>query len=649
MITNFPVQVFDSILDSVFLIDETGKIIYANEIASQLAGLSVKRTLKKNFFELFIFSPEKNLSFEKIKFILEQTPYQEISFQNHEAKEFTGQITIQPFTNENNNLSKQWLIYIRDVGLEEKLHNKYKTELNKKEVLIKDLENAKKELENYSKNLEQMVEERTSKIKELNILQSAMLNSLNQAFLIFNEGGECYPAYSKACLNLLETKPEGKPIWNVLNLSSEESDHFKKWMQTVFSELLPFEDLSPLAPNQFKHSQNRHIELNYYPMKQDKQIKGIVLVASDKTEEITAKFEAEKERQNVKMINSLVTNKKHFSSYAQDTLKLLSYIDQFEKDHFYNELEVNTLLRTIHTLKGGASFFYFSDLVDKIHNFETNLVEILISHKKTSKQLKNIIQKGISEVKSSFYYYLEKYQEFFGENILTKQRDIEISTTEALNLIQSIERSIPSNKIINQILSWLNVPIYNYFKPYEHIIFDLSQNTGKKIHPLVFEGKELQIFPEPYENFFSTLIHVFRNIVDHGIEAPETRIKNNKNPIGTIKVKVLKDSFGIQIQIIDDGAGIDIEKVKQSLQNKGVDTQNMTNTDLIQSIFLDQISTKNEVTLLSGRGIGLSAVKHEVDKIGGRVSVKTSKQGTTFIINLPEINRISTSQQNQAA
>ena len=136
------------------------------------------------------------------------------------------------------------------------------------------------------------------------------------------------------------------------------------------------------------------------------------------------------------------------------------------------------------------------------------------------------------------------------------------------------------------------------------------------------------------------MIHLVRNAVSHGIESPEERVKKGKKPEGTILLRASSDKEYVIIEVIDDGYGVDVEKVKRKVFEKGLATQDTLSTlpdeDIVKFIFEPGFSSVDNVTSVSGRGVGMDVVKKAVDAVGGKINTKTKLgEGTTFSLSLP--------------
>ena len=311
-------SLFDTLLEPVFVLNAEQKVVYCNETAAVVCDLSIRKITKgMKFLELFEFSEPLDGLNDLIS-VTDPTPYKEVTFKTSQGGEGKVQITLQPIFDSMGD--KNWIVFVRDVTLEERLQKKYRAELEQKEDVIKDLEDAKAQLENYSKNLEKMVAERTAEIQRMNQMMTALLDSLHQGFFIFNSEGKVLPVSSKACETTIECRPQGQNIWEVLKLPEKKVDGFQKWMQTLFMEMLPFEDLAPLGPESYPHSEGRNIALEYFPLRSaEGTMDGVVVVASDITSLVEAKKQAERDREYAKLIINLVQNKKEIApSIAPD-------------------------------------------------------------------------------------------------------------------------------------------------------------------------------------------------------------------------------------------------------------------------------------------------------------------------------------------
>ncbi|MDH3633938.1 MAG: Hpt domain-containing protein [Gammaproteobacteria bacterium] len=163
-----------------------------------------------------------------------------------------------------------------------------------------------------------------------------------------------------------------------------------------------------------------------------------------------------------------------------------------------------------------------------------------------------------------------------------------------------------------------------------------SQELGKKAD-LLITGEQNEVDNKVLDRMVAPLEHIIRNALSHGIETPVERVKKGKPETGKIAIDITRDGSDIVIRVSDDGAGVDIEKVRSRAVQLGLlDRKHQTSdADLVQYILEPGFSTAEHVTQLSGRGVGMDVVDIEIKQLGGTLQIETNPQGTTFIARLP--------------
>jgi len=182
-------------------------------------------------------------------------------------------------------------------------------------------------------------------------------------------------------------------------------------------------------------------------------------------------------------------------------------------------------------------------------------------------------------------------------------------------------------------------PIRNVWDKLPRVVRDLSRSNGKKVE-LVMEGAGTELDKSLLESIKDPLTHIVRNSIDHGIETPEERLESGKSETGTLRLKAYHEGGQINIEISDDGKGIDVETVKKKAIEKGLISQdvamNLSDREGLALIFRAGLSTAKKVTNVSGRGVGMDVVKTNVEKIGGVVEMlSVHGEGTTLRIKIP--------------
>jgi two-component system chemotaxis sensor kinase CheA len=193
------------------------------------------------------------------------------------------------------------------------------------------------------------------------------------------------------------------------------------------------------------------------------------------------------------------------------------------------------------------------------------------------------------------------------------------------------------NDLQESVMRLRMVPVGTVFNRFPRLVRDLSRKVGKEIK-LVIKGEDTELDKTVVELIGDPLMHLIRNSVDHGIEVPQKRREAGKPELGTITLDAYHEGNHIAILISDDGDGLPLDKIRQKAIEKGLigEREELSERDTANLIFLPGFSTAEQVTDISGRGVGMDVVKKSLNNLGGLVEIDTRQgQGTTFIIRLP--------------
>ena len=183
------------------------------------------------------------------------------------------------------------------------------------------------------------------------------------------------------------------------------------------------------------------------------------------------------------------------------------------------------------------------------------------------------------------------------------------------------------------------VPIDSVVNRFPRMIRDLNRKLNKKME-LYMTGEETELDRTVIDEIGDPLMHLLRNSADHGLESNEERVRLGKPEVGSIFLDAYQDGNNVIIDVRDDGAGINIEKVKNKAIEKGTITEKqaetMSDSEFVDLLFMPSFSTADKITDVSGRGVGLDVVKTKIEELGGSISAKTvAGEGSTFTIQLP--------------
>lgn len=493
---------------------------------------------------------------------------------------------------------------------------------------------AQKSMETRSDELA----DNSHRLDQLNRLFETMINSLGQGFFIFDRDGFCLATYSKACENLLNCIPAGLPLAEVLAIPYEKRETFFDWITLLFDEMIDFEDLVAVGPKTVASTTNRVITLEYKPVRDENgRLEMVVVIATDRTEETKARKEAEDMQAFATMMVAILKDKDRFRRFVAATRQVFKQIYLMINTPPLKQNDLAEIRRHLHTLKGATGTFGVLPVMEAIHNLESRL-----SAENDLSALRAILLMAVPEIDRRFETLLYEHRDVIADFLVERapSRTIPIDVLEDFGRrIQKLGQSAYNvhRDFMDEIVA---VPLRRIFSEFDPVMQQVGEKLGKRVDPIRFIGDEISVIPESIDAFRASLIHVFRNLVDHGIEPEIIRDQRGKPPAGqvTVEFRALASNDGAYLRIIisDDGNGIDIWRIRDKMERKGVDVAGLSGQDLMNKIFDAGFSTTSAVTEFSGHGVGLDAVKAEVERLGGTIDVRSDLGlGTAFIIELP--------------
>ncbi|MBZ8140552.1 chemotaxis protein CheA [Rubrivivax gelatinosus] len=230
--------------------------------------------------------------------------------------------------------------------------------------------------------------------------------------------------------------------------------------------------------------------------------------------------------------------------------------------------------------------------------------------------------------KNSLPYLAQRAETVFGQRELA--REIKAQYTVINRIAEDMQHAIMQVRML---------PVGAVFQRFGRLVRDISRKLGKEVN-LVIEGEETEADKNVIEPLADPLIHILRNSLDHGIEMPQARRAAGKPAAGTIRIAAHQESDRVVIEISDDGAGIDAARVRDKAVERGLipadRAATLSDHDAVQLIFLPGFSTAEQISDLSGRGVGMDVVRNAVERINGSVELSSVHgRGTTLRLSLP--------------
>jgi two-component system, chemotaxis family, sensor kinase CheA len=198
------------------------------------------------------------------------------------------------------------------------------------------------------------------------------------------------------------------------------------------------------------------------------------------------------------------------------------------------------------------------------------------------------------------------------------------------HLISELQRSVLAMRVL---------PLRSVLQRFPRVVREVSTSLGKPVK-LEIRGDETEADKTIVEMLFEPLLHIVRNALDHGVESPRERAERGKPPVATLEIRAERQAGQVLVDVSDDGGGVAVDRVRAVAKSRGLVTDEtlrmMTESDVIDLLFAPGFSTASEVTELSGRGVGLDAVRATVERVGGRVAIESrAGLGTTVRFALP--------------
>ncbi|MCF1446741.1 MULTISPECIES: chemotaxis protein CheA [Rhizobium/Agrobacterium group] len=223
-------------------------------------------------------------------------------------------------------------------------------------------------------------------------------------------------------------------------------------------------------------------------------------------------------------------------------------------------------------------------------------------------------------------------QAMLSQSVIENDTNGTSSINMGLEELQQLTREIQDS-----VMAIRAQPVKPVFQRMSRIVREVADMVGKSIR-LVTEGENTEVDKTVIDKLAEPLTHMIRNAVDHGIETPEKRSAAGKNPEGTVKLTAKHRSGRIVIELVDDGAGINRERVRQKAIDNDIIAAdaNLSDEEIDNLIFMPGFSTADKISDISGRGVGMDVVKRSIQALGGRISISSRPgQGSTFTMSLP--------------
>ena len=469
-----------------------------------------------------------------------------------------------------------------------------------------------------------------------------LLDNSGQGFLAFGADLVVGDEFSQACIEMFAGRPAGR-LADELLFPGPDGEGARDLMRAVVERVMAENDMTRRAI--ILSLLPQEVELNDKVLAIEYRALGdgsIMLVVTDVTEARHLAREVERERQRLEMIVAAVSDGQEFFDAVEDFRRFSGWeLDALLGSDAEATAKFDEVYRQVHTFKGTFSQFSFHHLPLALHRVEETLMAL---GERDGGPDPELIRDAMAAARfpDRLEDDLRVIRDVLGDVFVEGRGTVSLSVVEAKRLEQLATHlaglAVPeARELIDRLAALRKVSLKSALADFDRLVQRVAERCDKEVAPLSVQGDDVLLPPDRLQPFLRALGHVFRNAVDHGIETPEERLAAGKDEVGRVFCTISNLGQAIRIEIADDGAGIDRDALRQRLAALGEDDAAMLSGEaLIQQVFADGVSTRPDVSEISGRGIGLAAVRGTVESLGGEVRLASEPgRGTRFIFVIP--------------
>ncbi|GAB6107893.1 ATP-binding protein [Fusibacter bizertensis] len=467
---------------------------------------------------------------------------------------------------------------------------------------------------------------------------SQFIDGFNEIMLIVGKDLMIQPISSHRRDELFAYPVQNKSFVEVLSALSDLSlEAIEELLSKVFSTTDPSERqrILSILPSEYV-LKDSFFRVNYNYISEFDQL---AVYISDQSATKVLVQESEDKLDEMSMVIEILRNQKDYFALKSDYAKFIN--EDLEKHFTFTEdlATIKSLIfHRLQLLKQKAQMLYMYNSIKDISKFEEVLEQMSIEQ--SFSHFKNRIEAvGVGKLFETDTRIIARYidEDILNKRYVTVNSDV---LKEIENLILDLDASEGKDKLYNRFNQIRFISVFDIISRFDKYAQELSKRLNKKINPLVYSGPGFLFDEDDYKEVINGFIEMVTNALVHGIEYPADRYRNGKPEHGNIKINLRVEHKNYFITIEDDGRGIDVNSIKESLYSTKRfafdDIVLMSEEEVINCVFFDGISSLNEEFSTSTKGKGLYIIKENVNALGGEVSVESElNQYTRFEVLLP--------------
>jgi signal transduction histidine kinase len=513
--------------------------------------------------------------------------------------------------------------------------------ITQSQVVGKNFAHAFRTAERLSRDLKVEVERQTRDAKTI-------LLSVQQGLMTMNADGTINDDYSRFVTQILGDKaPEKQNIRKIFldrsDLSREAKDMTMTILETsVGEDAMNFETNAGNLPSSLHFEGGRILELDWQPVVNEKTdlVEKILLAIKDVTALKALEARNQKTQREIDIITRLLEiSTERFMLFYKSSRELLDESRRLAgQTSGHNEETLRLLFVNMHTIKGAARTYHFSEITHAAHECEQYYADvqkgILAWDRQKALALLSDVEAPVDEYFAINRYKLKREPE---ENMaridlkLVRDHILELQKLKRMDLDADLMPFV--NSVKDTFFNIYFSDARNFFGDMTSKLPSLARDLGKEAPEVVIRGAHVGFTVDGAEVLRKTFVHLLRNAVDHGLEAPDVRQAKGKKAAGTIYIDLREHPDGfLEIDLSDDGAGLRLDRIYEKAKNMklfGPDHK-PTIEEIANFIFVPGFSTASSVSEISGRGVGMDAVRQVLADVGGQIFVQLKETPQEF-------------------
>ncbi len=464
-------------------------------------------------------------------------------------------------------------------------------------------------VEDLNTNLEGLVKTRTEALAARERSLRLVLDSTGEGIIGVTSSGTLAEGTSAAAVRSFGEPKQGEFVARYLFPDQPDREmSFQVALEQLLEGFLPWEVVVGQMPSHLERGE-QVLELEYRPVTGGAGDAALLILARDVTARVRSEKAELEAREQQSLVAKLLTDKDGFSAFVRDAERLLSSLE--------SEGDLGTVRRDLHTLKGNVAIYGLGSMARRCHDIETRLEEA--GGRPSPSELADLSELFHSRLKG-----IEDFLTGLGRKVY------EVETSEHRALIDKLLGRYDSQELLKMVELWTWPRASERLARLRGQVEYVARRLHKSVRVEV-EHNDVRLPADYLTRFWATLTHVTRNAVDHGIESEAVRTARGKPGAGLIRLRTWETDDSFCLEVADDGGGIDIDAVRRLARARGVDEATIERNPL-DLVLLDGISARADVTDLSGRGVGLPAVREACAAEGGRIEISTEQgKGTNFV------------------